>query len=142
MLSAITLEVNFDDWAYECQVIALSLFINTYLARLLPNIEAIVLIIHVVGFFGILIPLIYLAPKSSVSDVFETFINSGGWSTDGLAFFVGSIQAMFSLIGKCISCHTCANTKRSLQASMLPHIWVRRPLIQSVSREQMGSESD
>lgn len=80
-------------------VIALSLFVNTYLARLLPNIEAIVLIIHVVGFFGILIPLVYLAPKGSVSDVFDTFINSGGWSTDGLAFFVGSIQAMFSLIG-------------------------------------------
>lgn len=142
MLSAISFGVNFEDSAYEYQVIALSLFVNTYLARLLPNIEAIVLIIHVVGFFGILIPLVYLAPKGSVSDVFDTFINSGGWSTDGLAFFVGSIQAMFSLIGKDISCQTCASTKRSSQASMLQRIWVSRTLVQPVRRTQMGSESD
>ncbi|KAM0799120.1 amino acid/polyamine transporter I [Usnea florida] len=80
-------------------IITLSLSINTYFARVLPQIEAIVLIVHVLGFFGILIPLVYLAPKGSVSDVFGTFINSGGWKVDGLAFFVGSIQAMFSLTG-------------------------------------------
>lgn len=80
-------------------VVAVSLFINTYLARLLPQIEAVVFVIHVVGFFAILIPLVYLAPKSSVSDVFDTFINSGNWKTQGLAFFVGSIQSMFAFVG-------------------------------------------
>ena len=100
----IALEIISQDQAYESQIIAISLFINTYLARLLPSIEAIVLIVHIIGFFGILIPLIFIAPKGSVSDVFETFINSGGWGTDGLAFFIGSIQSMFSLIGKCVLC--------------------------------------
>ncbi|MCJ1451253.1 hypothetical protein MMC28_001589 [Mycoblastus sanguinarius] len=79
--------------------IALSLFINTYLGRLLPSIEATVMIIHVFGFFVILIPLVYLGPRRSVSDVFDVFINSGGWSTQGLSFFVGSVQSMYAFLG-------------------------------------------
>ncbi|CAO1597488.1 hypothetical protein XANCAGTX0491_001296 [Xanthoria calcicola] len=80
-------------------VILLSLFINTYLARLLPKIEGTVLIIHVVGFFCVLIPLVYLAPHGTAKDVFANFNNGGGWSTDGLAFFVGLSTSMFSFIG-------------------------------------------
>lgn len=80
-------------------VLLLSLVINTYLARLLPKIEAVVLIVHVVGFFCILIPLVYLAPRGSVRDVFATFANDGGWSTNGQAFLVGLSTSMYSFIG-------------------------------------------
>ena len=104
MLFVIVQFTTFEDWAYVSQIIALSLLVNTYLARLLPQIEAIVLIVHIIGFFGILIPLVFTAPKGSASDVFDTFINSGAWATDGLAFFVGSIQAMFAFTGKCVLC--------------------------------------
>ncbi|KAL8811337.1 MAG: hypothetical protein Q9200_001864 [Gallowayella weberi] len=68
-------------------IILFSLIINTYLARLLPKIEAVVLIIHVVGFVCILIPLVYLAPHGTAKDVFATFSNGGGWSSNGLSFF-------------------------------------------------------
>ncbi|KAL9102558.1 MAG: hypothetical protein Q9163_002308 [Psora crenata] len=80
-------------------IIGFSLFINTYLARLLPKIEAMVLVIHVVGFVCILIPLVYLAPHSSAKEVFTTFSNGGDWSTDGLSFFVGLSTSMFAFIG-------------------------------------------
>ncbi|KAK6594026.1 amino acid permease [Botrytis cinerea] len=46
-------------------VLAFILFINTFLARWLPKIEGFVLCIHILGFFGILIPLVYLAPMES-----------------------------------------------------------------------------
>lgn len=80
-------------------IIALSLFINTYFARMLPKIESMVLFIHVVGFFCILIPLVYLAPHGSPRDVFATFNNGGGWATDGLSFFIGLSTSMFAFIG-------------------------------------------
>ena len=49
-----------------------------------------VLIIHILGFFGLLIPLVYLTPwHNSAKDVFTTFRNGGGWSSVPLAFFVG-----------------------------------------------------
>jgi amino acid transporter len=78
----------------------LALFINTYLARLLPKIEAVILIIHIVGFFAVLIPLVYLAPKGTNADVFQTFLNIGGWPTDGLSFFIGSVSTMFAFMGE------------------------------------------
>ena len=80
-------------------VILISLFVNTYLARQLPKIETMVLVLHIMDFFAILIPLVYLAPHSTAKDVFATFKNSGGWSSDGLSFFVGLTTSMFPFIG-------------------------------------------
>jgi choline transport protein len=91
-------------------VIAFIVFANTYLARWLPKIEGMILILHVLGFFAILIPLVYLAPHGSTHDVFATFINGGGWNTNGLSCFVGLITSVFSFLGKyqnhsqCIDC--------------------------------------
>lgn len=80
-------------------IIAISLFVNTYLGRLLPKIEVTVLIIHIAGFFAILIPMVYLGPHASTKDVFKQFLNLGGWSTAGLSFFIGLSTSMFSFIG-------------------------------------------
>ena len=81
-------------------VLALSLFVNTYLGRLLPQIESIVLFFHIIGFFGILIPLVYLAPHQPANEVFTTFSNLGNWNTTALSFFVGLITAMNSFPGE------------------------------------------
>ena len=81
---------------------AFTLFVNTYLARILPRIESLMLIIHVLGFFGVLIPLVYLSPHKSAHEVFTTFQNLGGWKTDGLSFFVGFTTAMTCFLGECL----------------------------------------
>lgn len=80
-------------------IVVIALFVNTYLVRMLPRIESIVLIIHIIGFFGILVPLVYFAPHGTPADVFSTFNNGGGWSTTGLSFFVGLATSIFSFIG-------------------------------------------
>lgn len=80
-------------------ILLIALFVNTYLARILPQIEAYVLILHIVGFFCVLIPLVYLAPHHSANEVFATFTNAGGWENKGLSFFVGASTAMFAFLG-------------------------------------------
>jgi hypothetical protein len=80
-------------------VIAFIVFINTYLAKWLPKIEGLILCVHILGFFGIMIPLVVLAPHGSAKDVFATFINGGGWSSNGVSFFVGLITSVFSFLG-------------------------------------------
>jgi choline transport protein len=72
---------------------------NTYGAKHLPVLEGIVLIVHIFGFFCIIIPLWVLAPKAPASEVFGTFDNFGGWSSIGAACFVGSITATGSFAG-------------------------------------------
>ena len=81
-------------------IILVSLFVNTYLAKQLPRIETMVLILHVMGFFAILVPLVYLAPHGTAKDVFTTFSNSGGWSSGGLSFFIGLTTSMYAFIGE------------------------------------------
>lgn len=81
-------------------ILFVALFVNTYLGRALPNVEVMILIIHVVGFFVILIPLAYLAPHGTSNSVFANFQNSGGWETTGLSFFIGLSTPMFAFIGK------------------------------------------
>ncbi|CAG8971621.1 hypothetical protein HYALB_00008014 [Hymenoscyphus albidus] len=59
-------------------VLAFALFINTYLGRVLPQIESLMLFFHIMGFFSVLVPIVYLAPKKSWREVFTTFMDGGG----------------------------------------------------------------
>ena len=79
-------------------VVAFAVFINTVASKTLAHFEGIILVLHILGFFAILIPLVYLAPHGSDS-LFTTFVNEGGWSTQGLSFMVGLPGSVFSLIG-------------------------------------------
>lgn len=86
-------------------LILVSLLFNTLFVRCLPQIEGIILVLHIAGFFGILIPLVYLAPHSSAADVFTRFQNGGGWSSQGLSFFVGLVTGVYSFLGADGVCH-------------------------------------
>ncbi|KAI9681716.1 MAG: hypothetical protein M1822_007068 [Bathelium mastoideum] len=70
-------------------ILMVSVTTNTIFSSALPVIEVMVLILHILGFFATIIPLITLAKHGSAADVFTTFRNTGGWSTTALSFFVG-----------------------------------------------------
>lgn len=80
--------------------ILFAVFINTAVSKALPKVEGLMLIFHVAGFFAILIPLVRLAPHGDASLVFTTFLNEGGWQTQGLSFFIGLIGPVFNFLGK------------------------------------------
>jgi hypothetical protein len=83
-------------------VLLLVLFFNTALSKTLPAIEVCILIIHLLGFFAILIPILYLSPKENAGAVFTTFNNLGGWSSQGLSWFVGLSGNAAAFVGKFI----------------------------------------
>ena len=78
---------------------ALGLAILTVAGTVLPNIENMLFVIYVIGFFGALVPLVYLGPHGSAHDVFTTFLNEGGWSSQTLSFFVGISGNAFAFLG-------------------------------------------
>lgn len=84
---------------------------NTYGAKRLPILEGIVLVVHVFGFFCIIIPLWVLSPKAPASEVFGHFENFGGWSTIGAACFVGSITGTGSFAGSDAAVHLSEEVK-------------------------------
>jgi choline transport protein len=83
-------------------ILAFAVFINTVASKTLAHFEGLILVFHILGFFAILIPLVYLSPHDDAS-LFTTFVDSGGWPTQGLSFMVGLPAAIFSLIGTFIS---------------------------------------
>jgi choline transport protein len=81
-------------------VLLLCVFINVFVSGALPTIEVVVLIVHVLGFFGILVPLVYLSGTyNSAKVIFTTFNNTGKWSTTALAFFVGLQGNALAFVG-------------------------------------------
>jgi choline transport protein len=70
-------------------------------------VESILLLIHIAGFFGILIPLWTLAPRANARDVFTTFNNGGGWNSEGTSALVGILTAVISLTGSDSAAHMC-----------------------------------
>ena len=80
-------------------VIFFAVTINTIVSSWLPRFEAVILILHVLGFFGILFPLVILGPHVPASEVFQNFSNGGDWPTMGLSFFVGLLGNVFAFFG-------------------------------------------
>ena len=48
-----------------------------------------VLILHIMGFFAIIIPLWVMAPRGNAHVVLLEFTNFGGWSSTGLSSMIG-----------------------------------------------------
>ncbi|KAI1385648.1 amino acid transporter [Hypoxylon trugodes] len=82
-----------------------SVIINSTTGRVLAKFEGLVLILHLTGFFGVLIPLVYFAPHNEPAAVFTTFSNNGGWPTQALAFFVGIPTVASTLTGADCAVH-------------------------------------
>ncbi|KAF2668448.1 amino acid transporter [Microthyrium microscopicum] len=94
-------------WRLTLIVIAITALcgiFNTFLARRLPLVEGSVLILHILGFFAIIIPMWILAPRTPAKQVFTEFRNNG-WSSQGLSVMVGIITPTVSLIGSDAATH-------------------------------------
>ena len=76
------------------------------LAARLPLIEGTVLILHLAGFFAIIVPLWVMAPRAHPSILLD-FSNNGGWSTTGVSAMIGLTSPMSVLIGYDCSVHMC-----------------------------------
>ncbi|OAA50750.1 Amino acid/polyamine transporter I [Beauveria brongniartii RCEF 3172] len=77
-------------------IMLFAVFINAIVSSVLPKFEGLILILHVLGFFAILIPMLSLGYHGDPQQVFTEFRNGGGWPTQGLSFMVG-VDAAFHM---------------------------------------------
>lgn len=93
---------GYERWHSTLLMIAISfiaVFFNTVFAKYLPMVEGLILILHVFGFFAILVTLWVLAPRNSAKDVFTTFTDGGNWGSAGLSTLIGMLSPVFAFIG-------------------------------------------
>ena len=79
-------------------IVTFSQLFNTF-AHQPPIVEAVILILHIFGFFAILIPLWVMGQRGNAHDVFFTFTDGGNWGSTGLSCLVGLLSQ--------IPQHTC-----------------------------------
>jgi len=83
-------------WAY----LGVQFVTNVWGIRLLPVVEMIGGVCHIVFFILILVVLVVLAPKSSADFVFTQFINEGGWESNGVSWCIGLLTVVYCFVGK------------------------------------------
>lgn len=76
-----------------------SVAINVIGGSLLPKFEGLILVLHILGFFAIIIPLIYMSNHDNAIEVFGTWVNSGDWPSQGISTLVGLMGAVFAFAG-------------------------------------------
>ncbi|KAL8808026.1 MAG: hypothetical protein Q9182_000304 [Xanthomendoza sp. 2 TL-2023] len=94
-------------------LVLVSLFINTILAKVLPTIQATILVLHVFGFIAILTTLWVLSPLAPADRVFREFNDGGDWRRMGLATLVGILSPTVSLIGPDAAVHIAEEVRNA-----------------------------
>ncbi|KAF4440352.1 hypothetical protein F53441_12300 [Fusarium austroafricanum] len=94
---------------WMCVLIAI--IINTVVSALLPILEGMILILHLIGFFAILITLLVFRDNNNGTEVFTEWRNGGQWPTQGLSWFVGLLGCVFSFTGVDCSFHMCEEVR-------------------------------
>ncbi|KAK8106625.1 Amino acid/polyamine transporter I [Apiospora kogelbergensis] len=103
-------------------VAAFSVFFNIFLARKLPLVEAGLLCIHILGFFGIMVTLWVLAPRTPAAEVLTVFHDGGGWGSMGISAIVGITAGILPLLGADAAVHMSEELRdasRALPQSMV-----------------------
>ncbi|GAB1210774.1 hypothetical protein APSETT445_009572 [Aspergillus pseudonomiae] len=81
-------------------VLLIPVAVNIYGRRLLPAVEVIGGIIHIVFFPAVLITLVVLGPRNSSEFVWTYFENStSGWQNDGVIWSIGLLTAVYTFSG-------------------------------------------
>jgi len=79
-------------------VVTFAIVFNTSIARQLPVVEADILIIHILGLFAIIIPLLVMAPSRNKGQVaLLDFYNEGHWLS--LATMISLLTTLGSMLG-------------------------------------------
>lgn len=90
-------------------IVAFAVGVNIVGGSVLPRLEGFILVVHILGFFAVMIPLVTLADHTSASEVFTLFLNEGGWSSEGLLVFIGLIGTVFAFAGGDAAVHVSDN---------------------------------
>lgn len=94
--------------------ISVALGVNMVGGKLLPRLEAVMLVVHILGFLGIIIPLTYMANHKSAQEVFLSVQNGGNFPSQGLSWFVGSIGCVYAFAGGDAAVHVGLETLQGL----------------------------
>lgn len=81
-------------------VLLIAVLVNILGIRVFPHIETAACLFHICFFFVLLVPLVYLSPRSSAKFVFADYENSSGWNNNGVSWCIGLLSTAWCFVGE------------------------------------------
>lgn len=100
-----------------------SILFNIVLAKELPVVEGIVLVIHVFSWCGILVTLWVVSPMADAKTVFTTFSDNGDWGSVGASTLVGITAGLLPLLGVDAAVHMSEEVQDASRSIPQAMIW-------------------
>ncbi|KAF2464121.1 amino acid transporter [Lindgomyces ingoldianus] len=104
-------------------VSAMNVVFNVFLAKKLPLIESLVLVVHIFGFFAVLTVLWVSGPVGNTHETFTTFNDGGGWGNMGVATLVGMIGSTMPILGGDAAVHMSEELRDASKTLPRAMIW-------------------
>ncbi|KAH3950440.1 hypothetical protein HBI56_233280 [Parastagonospora nodorum] len=95
--------------------------------KLLPVLEMFVGTLHILMFLALFLVMLIMGRNASAEFVFTGFVNQTGWKSNGVAWFVGLLPAIFAFVGFDGAIHLSEETERS--AHVIPKVIIWTVLI-------------
>ncbi|KAF2850851.1 amino acid transporter [Plenodomus tracheiphilus IPT5] len=80
-------------------VLVVCLIFNTFFSKHLPLVEGVIVVLHVAGFFAVIVPLWVMGDRTSSNQVFTKFEDNMMWGSLPLAVIVGLTGAASTFVG-------------------------------------------
>lgn len=103
--------------------IVVAVAFNIFLAKKLPLVEGIFLVLHVVGFFAFLITLWVMGDRAPAGQVFTQFSDGGGWGNMGLSCLVGITTPLWCFLGPDAGAHMAEELKDASRVLPSAMVW-------------------
>ncbi|KAF2625635.1 amino acid transporter [Macroventuria anomochaeta] len=104
-------------------VLAVSLIFNTFFSRKLPLVEGVIVVLHVAGFFAVIIPLWVMGDRSNTGDVFTLFQDNMEWGNVPLSTMVGLTGAASCFVGIEAGAHMAEEVRNAAHVIPRAMMW-------------------
>jgi choline transport protein len=104
-------------------VLVICLIFNTFFSRLLPLVEGVIVVLHVTGFFAVIIPLWVMSDRSHASGVFTSFEDNMMWGNLPLAVIIGLTGASSTFVGIEAGAHMAEEVRNAAHVIPRAMMW-------------------
>jgi choline transport protein len=104
-------------------ILALCLVFNTFFSQQLPWVEGVIVVLHIAGFFAIIIPLWVMSDRSAASGVFTSFQDNMMWKNVPLAVIIGLTGASGTFIGSEAGVHMSEEVRNASHVIPRAMMW-------------------
>jgi choline transport protein len=104
-------------------VLAVCLVFNTFFSRHLPWIEGVIVVLHIAGFFAVIIPLWIMGNRNVASGVFTSFQDNMMWGNLPLAVIIGLTGASSTFVGVEAGAHMAEEVRNAAHVIPRAMMW-------------------